>query len=182
MDGWSLIPPIFRSKSRYQLKNSPEQGSTRILPSPIRPVRAWPTIALIATGDRLLDEDAQLNLGHERVLYSLPRYRWSRFFCRPYPIASRTVPPRISIDSSASRTACARNGLTSAMIWTTPVVRTTGEKHRRAVRLSRVLESSRDMQLPIETPAADRLTSRPLLRNWSNTGTIGPAAAPECTR
>ena len=34
----------------HQLRLSPRQGKTSTLPSPIRPVRAWPTIALMTAG------------------------------------------------------------------------------------------------------------------------------------
>ena len=59
----------------YQLRNSPAQGKTRILPSPIRPVRAWPTMALMAAPAAASSTKTHSStLGTKDVLYSLPRY------------------------------------------------------------------------------------------------------------
>ena len=128
-DGRSADPPIGRlhlglGSIRIEPDRSPAQALVQARQHQHLPVAdpTRPRLAHDGLDDSrrllLLDEHRELHLGKNEVLYSLPRYWPSRFFCRPYPIASRTVPPRISTDSSAESTAWARNGFTRAMIFT----------------------------------------------------------------
>ena len=148
----------------YQLRYSSKQGSTRILPSPIRPVRACPTIALIAAGASVRGRRS-------------PAQLWARttncIRCpgtgAAGPSAARIPSPRERSrqhfdDSSAASTAWARNGLTRAMIWTTGPRSTGGDESFGWTGATRFLVVHISAPLPLQRFEPSRaLPARSLL-------------------
>ena len=102
----SSEPSRTSAASAYQLRYSPKQGSTRILPSPIRPVRAWPTIALIAAGACFLaHEERQLDLGQERRVVFAAQVLVQPVLLPPvaHRLANRSRPGRRPIPARPAR-------------------------------------------------------------------------------
>src|SRR5471032_2378004 len=89
---------------------------TKILPSPILPVRAAPSIASIACSTMESSTAASiLVLGRKSTTYSAPRYSSVWPFWRPKPLTSVTVMPCTPIVERASRTSSSLNGLMMAV-------------------------------------------------------------------
>src|SRR5712664_1252506 len=94
---------------------------TKILPSPILPVRADLTIASIALSTWPLGTTTSIfTLGRKSTTYSAPRYSSVWPFCRPNPFTSVTVSPVTPISERASRTSSSLNGFTIASIFFMP--------------------------------------------------------------
>src|SRR5262245_25852482 len=89
---------------------------TKILPSPILPVRADASTASITRSTIASSTAASIfTLGRKSTTYSAPRYSSVWPFCRPKPLTSVTVMPCTPIALSASRTSSSLNGLTIAV-------------------------------------------------------------------
>src|SRR5262249_48624644 len=74
--GWTReVPvPLERRVAAHQATCSSRPRITRILPSPMRPVRAWTTMALMAAGTSASSKKrVSSTLGRNEALYSLPR-------------------------------------------------------------------------------------------------------------
>ncbi|EMP78607.1 PilL protein [Burkholderia pseudomallei MSHR1043] len=90
---------------------------TKILPSPILPVRAARSIASTAWSTRSSDTAASIFiLGRKSTTYSAPRYSSVCPFWRPNPLTSVTVMPETPSAESASRVSSSLNGLMIAVI------------------------------------------------------------------
>jgi hypothetical protein len=90
---------------------------TKILPSPILPVRAAFVIASIVRSTSASGTTASiLTLGRKSTTYSAPRYSSVWPFWRPKPLTSVTVRPVTPASASASRTSSSLKGLMMAVI------------------------------------------------------------------
>src|SRR5204862_826736 len=89
---------------------------TKILPSPILPVRAAASTASITRSTNSSATAASIfTLGRKSTTYSAPRYSSVWPFWRPKPFTSVTVMPWTPIAESASRTSSSLNGLMMAV-------------------------------------------------------------------
>src|SRR5512143_3915006 len=89
----------------------------KILPSPILPVRAEPSMASTARSAMSSAMAASIfTLGRKSTTYSAPRYSSVWPFWRPKPLTSVTVMPCTPTADSASRTSSSLNGLMIAVI------------------------------------------------------------------
>src|SRR6185437_2161589 len=117
------------SSSPVRMRITCSSGLTKILPSPILPVRAefW-----IASSTRSSCSSAtaasSLILGRKSTTYSAPRYSSVWPFWRPKPFTSVTVMPCTPTSASASRTSSSLNGL---MIATTSFMECPRQGRRR---------------------------------------------------
>src|SRR5690349_2402341 len=112
---------------------------TKILPSPILPVRAEAWIASITRSSWSSTTAASsLILGRKSTTYSAPRYSSVWPFWRPKPFTSVTVMPCTPTSASASRTSSSLNGL---MIATTSFMGVFLERYR--LRRRRILPARR---------------------------------------
>ncbi|MNK95501.1 hypothetical protein D3C87_1157390 [compost metagenome] len=90
---------------------------TKILPSPILPVRAELTMASMQRSTSLsLTTTSTFILGRKSTTYSAPRYSSVWPFWRPKPLTSVTVRPVTPTSARASRTSSSLKGLTMAVI------------------------------------------------------------------
>src|SRR6186713_71334 len=98
------------------MRTTCSRGDTKILPSPILPVRAAPSMASITRSIRPSSTAASiLTLGRKSTTYSAPRYSSVWPFRRPKPLTSVTVMPCTPMALRASRTSSSLNGLTMAV-------------------------------------------------------------------
>src|SRR5574343_47167 len=90
---------------------------TKILPSPILPVRAALTMASTQRStSSVLTTTSTFTLGRKSTTYSAPRYSSVWPFWRPKPLTSVTVRPVTPHSASPSRTSSSLKGLMTAVI------------------------------------------------------------------
>ena len=90
-------------------------GSTKILPSPILPVRA--AFMMASTASSTISSGtttSTFTLGRKSTTYSAPRYSSVCPFCWPNPLTSVMVRPWMPISFSASLTSSSLKGLMTA--------------------------------------------------------------------
>src|SRR5690606_27943086 len=88
---------------------------TKILPSPILPVKAALMMASIAASTMAAGRTTSMRiLGRKSTTYSAPRYSSVWPFWRPKPLTSVTVRPLTPMSARASRTSSSLNGLMMA--------------------------------------------------------------------
>src|SRR5689334_1452173 len=93
-------------------------SKTKILPSPIFPVRAENASFCSTSSHRSSATTiSSLILGSRSTLYSCPRYTSLWPFCRPCPRTSEMVMPSIPMDLRASLTSSSLNGWMMASIF-----------------------------------------------------------------
>src|SRR5882762_9524314 len=98
------------------MRTTCSNDETKILPSPIFPVRAAASTASITRSTMASSTAASIfTLGRKSTTYSAPRYSSVWPFWRPKPFTSVTVTPCTPMALRASRTSSSLNGLTMAV-------------------------------------------------------------------
>src|SRR3954469_10475903 len=98
------------------MRTTCSRSYTKILPSPILPVRAAASTASMTRSTRSSATAASIfTLGRKSTTYSAPRYSSVWPFWRPNPFTSVTVMPCTPMAESASRTSSSLNGLMMAV-------------------------------------------------------------------
>src|SRR3982751_4829312 len=151
MDRLTADQTAASSSSPVRIRTTRSTLVTKILPSPILPVRAARTISSTQRStSSSFTTTSTFTLGRKSTTYSAPRYSSVWPFWRPKPFTSVTVMPCTPMPESDSRTSSSLKGLmmavTSFMLapWEgrgSEVVRVLGPKHRR--RLAQVLAVDR---------------------------------------